>query len=133
MLILCLCYAFECIFIRYSEETILCYFVEFLVWTENDVLDYLRTYKIPYASVYGDILENEDGTLYTTGCARTGCVFCLFGAHAEKEPGRLQKLKISHPQLYKYCMKPWEEGGLGMKDIIDKFNSLAPKAAHIYY
>ena len=102
-------------------------------WTENDVLDYLRTYKIPYASVYGDILENEDGTLYTTGCARTGCVFCLFGAHAEKEPGRLQKLKISHPQLYKYCMKPWEEGGLGMKDIIDKFNSLAPKAAHIYY
>ena len=37
MLILCLCYAFECIFIRYSEEAILCYFIEFLVWTENDV------------------------------------------------------------------------------------------------
>lgn len=102
-------------------------------WTEQDVLEYLLQYKLPYASVYGEILRDENGNPYTTGCTRTGCVFCLFGAHAEGEPGRLQKLHDTHPTLFKYCMKPWSEGGLGMKDIIDKFNSLAPKSAHIYY
>lgn len=102
-------------------------------WTEQDVLEYIKTYGIPYADIYGDILTDDSGNLYTTGCSRTGCVFCLFGAQAEGEPSRLQKLKGSHPTLYKYCMKPWDDGGLGMKVIIDKFNGIAPKAAHIYY
>ena len=87
-------------------------------WTERDVLEYLSTFDIPYASVYGNIIRNEDGTLQTTGCDRTGCIFCGFGCHLEKEPNRFQKLKQTHPKLWEYCMKPWDSGGLGMKDVL---------------
>lgn len=88
-------------------------------WTEQDVLRYLKEFNIPYASVYGEIKQGEDGRYYTTGCNRTGCVFCGFGCHLEKEPNRFQRLKETHPKLWSYCMKPWDEGGLGMKEVLD--------------
>lgn len=102
-------------------------------WTEQDVLEYLRRYKVPYASVYGDIVE-ENGKLRTTGCQRTGCVFCGFGAHLEKEPTRFQRLKETHPKLYNYCLNGGEyddEGlwrptkdGLGMRHVFEELNRL---------
>lgn len=88
-------------------------------WTEQDVLQYLKEFNIPYASVYGEIKQYENGKYYTTGCNRTGCVFCGFGCHLEKEPNRFQSLKQTHPKLWNYCMKPWDEGGLGMKEVLD--------------
>ena len=89
-------------------------------WTEQDVLLYLKKFKVPYASVYGEIKQNDDGKYYTTGSSRTGCVFCGFGCHLEKEPNRFQRLKVTHPNLWEYCLKPWDEGGLGMKEVLDK-------------
>ena len=88
-------------------------------WTEQDVLQYIKESNIPYASVYGDIKQDKNGKYYTTGCDRTGCVFCGFGCHLEKEPNRFQRLKQTHPKLWSYCMKPWDEGGLGMKEVLD--------------
>jgi len=88
-------------------------------WTEQDVLEYLQKYKIPYASVYGEIIKDEKDKWKTTDCDRTGCVFCGFGCHLEKEPNRFQRLKETHPQLYEYCMKPWNSGGLGMREVLD--------------
>ena len=88
-------------------------------WTEQDVLLYIKRYGIKYATVYGDILEDKKGKLYTTGCDRTGCVFCAYGCHLEKEPNRFQRLKQTHPKLWEYCMKPVSEGGLGMKEILE--------------
>lgn len=88
-------------------------------WTEQDILEYLYQYKIPYASVYGEIVQDKNGKYKTTGCHRTGCVYCGFGCHLEKEPNRFQKLKETHPKLWNYCMKPWENGGLGMKEVLD--------------
>lgn len=87
-------------------------------WTENDVLEYIHTYNIPYASVYGDIVPCGGGWT-TTGEKRTGCVFCAFGAHLEKSPNRFQRLKQSHPKLWEYCMKPVEEHGLGMRKVLE--------------
>ena len=87
-------------------------------WTEQDVLEYIVTKKLPYAPVYGEIKFGE-GRYYTTGAERTGCVFCAFGAHLEKEPNRFQRLRLTHPKLFEYCMKPWDEGGLGMKEVLD--------------
>lgn len=87
-------------------------------WTEQDILNLLLKIKIPYASVYGDIIE-DNGKLYLTGYQRTGCVFCGYGCHLEKEPNRFQKLKQSHPKLWEYCMKPCEDGGLGMKEVLE--------------
>lgn len=63
-------------------------------WTEQDILSYIKQNKLSIASVYGDIVYGEkDGEQYdnlicdcgsklcTTGCDRTGCIFCGFGAH----------------------------------------------------
>ena len=91
-------------------------------WTEQDVLEYLRRFKLPYAPIYGEIVEDSNGHLRTTGCDRTGCVFCGFGCHIEKEPNRFQRLKDSHPNLYRFCMRPLDQGGLGLKDVFDYIN-----------
>ena len=90
-------------------------------WTEQDVLQYIKQFNIDYASVYGDIEDNK-GKLYMTKCDRTGCVFCAFGAHLEKEPNRFQRLRQTHPNLWNYCMKPMSEGGLGMKEVLEYIN-----------
>lgn len=87
-------------------------------WTEQDVLEYLYTKKIPYASVYGDVVF-ENGKYHTTGVRRSGCIWCGFGCHLEKEPNRFQMLKKTHPKLWNYCMKSIENGGLGIRHVMD--------------
>jgi 3'-phosphoadenosine 5'-phosphosulfate sulfotransferase (PAPS reductase)/FAD synthetase len=94
-------------------------------WTEQDVLLYIYTKHLPICSVYGDIVkDNSDGVegqmdledvygkelfdlgipkLKTTGCNRTGCVFCGYGCHLEKPgEGRFERMKVTHPTLYEY-------------------------------
>ena len=61
----------------------------------------------------------EDGKLKTTKCDRTGCMFCMFGCHLEKGENRFQRMKKTHPQMYDYCMKPMDEGGLGLAEVLD--------------
>ena len=82
-------------------------------WTEQDVLSFIKLKNIPIAPVYGDTML-QDGKYSTTGCSRTGCVFCLFGAHSESEPNRIQRLALTHPELYFYCMNK-----LGMRQVMD--------------
>lgn len=102
-------------------------------WTEQDILHYIKEFNVPYCPVYGDIkiddspeysgqinmidylgcYEPQD-KLTTTGCSRTGCMFCMFGCHLEKEPNRFQRMKETHPKQYDYCMN-----NLGLKDVLD--------------
>lgn len=100
-------------------------------WTEQDVLHYIKQYNIPYASVYGDIVPidnnisfepEEKQKLCMTGCNRTGCMFCCFGVHLEKEPNRFLRMKETHPKIYNYCMKPIDEGGLGLDEVLNFIN-----------
>lgn len=87
-------------------------------WTDQDVLQYLDAIynpfypsgpgKLPYhkplyASVYGKIYK-RGGQLVTTGVSRTGCMFCMFGVHMEQEPNRFQRMQITHPKRYNYCI-----------------------------
>ena len=88
-------------------------------WTEQDILSFIQKYSLPYPSVYGTILQDKKGKWYTDGYPRTGCMFCAYGAHLEKEPNRFQKLKETHPRVWDYCMRPVEDGGLGMKEVLD--------------
>lgn len=98
-------------------------------WTEQDVLQYIAQENLEIASVYGEIKQDEKGKYYTTGYHRTGCIFCGFGCHLEKEPNRFQRLKETHPKLYDYCINGGEynkEGmwqpntkGLGMGKVLD--------------
>lgn len=88
-------------------------------WTDQDILNYVRKYKIPICSVYGDIvpvanqgIKSRNGVcLRCTGRQRTGCIFCAYGAHIEKRElgsNRFQQLAKTHPKLYDYCMRGGE-------------------------
>lgn len=85
-------------------------------WKEQDVLRYLLKYQIPYCSLYGDIVL-EKKRLKTTNLKRTGCMFCMFGVHLEKEPNRFQILKRTHPKQYQYCMET-----LNLKEVLEFIN-----------
>jgi 3'-phosphoadenosine 5'-phosphosulfate sulfotransferase (PAPS reductase)/FAD synthetase len=87
-------------------------------WSEQDVLRYIYTFKVPIASVYGEVVKDGD-TYKTTDLKRTGCCFCLFGCHLEKQPNRIQRMSRTHPKLYEYCLKDFEAGGLGLKKVMD--------------
>ena len=67
----------------------------------------------PYASVYGEIVE-KNGKLVTTGAQRTGCMFCMFGLHLEKEPNRFQRMALTHPRQHEFCI-----GKLGCGRVLD--------------
>ena len=114
-------------------------------WTEQDILHYLKKYNVPYCSVYGDIVldsGNQDqlsildlftdydpmDKLKTTGCNRTGCVFCMFGITQDGSPNRFQRLKETHPRQYEYCIGggefvdgKWQpnKDGLGLGKVLD--------------
>lgn len=119
-------------------------------WTEQDVLQYIKKHNLPIASVYGEVeyindpeqirfedLDTEllsSEKLHTTGCQRTGCVFCGFGCHREAPPSRFERLKITHPRQYEYCIgggeynedgiwQPSKEG-LGMGHVFDVLNNI---------
>ena len=76
-------------------------------WTEADVWQYIRENNIPYSIIYD------------MGYNRTGCIFCMFGAHFDGQPTRFQRLQRTHPKLWRYCMKDWEAGGLGMRQVLE--------------
>lgn len=102
-------------------------------WTEQDVLHYIKDFDVPYCPVYGEIKIDDDpefegqmnwidylgcyepqDRLTTTGLSRTGCMFCMFGAHLEKEPNRFQRMKVTHPKQYTYCMDK-----LGLREVLE--------------
>lgn len=85
-------------------------------WTEKDIWDYLKENAIPYCSIYD------------TGVKRTGCMFCMFGVHLEKEPNRFQLMAETHPKLYDYCINKLEIGKvlnfIGVNYKVEKENKL---------
>jgi 3'-phosphoadenosine 5'-phosphosulfate sulfotransferase (PAPS reductase)/FAD synthetase len=83
-------------------------------WTRQDTLRYVVENDLEIASVYGDIVY-ENGIYRTTGEQRTGCIFCAFGCHLEECPNRFQRLQVTHPELWDYCM---HDRGLGMATIL---------------
>lgn len=117
-------------------------------WTEQDILQYIKKYDVPYCSVYGDIrvapqtgvdrdqmniidymeCYDPEDVLETTGCDRTGCIFCMFGCHNEGTPNRFQRLKETHPRQHNYCINggemvdgKWQpnKDGLGLGKVLD--------------
>ena len=72
-------------------------------WLEKDVWDYIHKNKLPYSCIYDK------------GIDRTGCIFCMFGVHMEKRgKNRFQCLKLSHPELWDYCINK-----LGLREVLD--------------
>lgn len=87
-------------------------------WKEQDVLQFILQEKIPICSVYGEICPFDGENFYSdslvdmplkcTGCQRTGCIFCAFGAHLEKGETRFQRLKRTHPKHWNHCINGGE-------------------------
>lgn len=72
-------------------------------WTEQDIWEYIKLYNLPYAKIYDK------------GEKRTGCMFCMFGVQFEDpNNNRFTRMKISHPELYDYCINT-----LGLGKILD--------------
>ena len=110
-------------------------------WTEQDILQYIKRYNVKICSVYGEIVVDyesedqlqgqldisdlgltEDNRKYkTSGCSRTGCMFCGFGCHLNNDQRFLQ-MKTTHPKQYDYIMRSKDKGGLGYKEVIDWIN-----------
>ena len=88
------------------------------------VTDYSAMGQVEGQMNFGDygVFDSERPLLKTSGCSRTGCMFCGYGCHLEKSPGRFERMKITHQKIYEYIMKPWSDGGLGYKEIIDWIN-----------
>ncbi|MFR1353815.1 MAG: phosphoadenosine phosphosulfate reductase family protein [[Clostridium] symbiosum] len=119
-------------------------------WKNNDILTYIHNKSLSIASVYGEITPDDSGQLEgqtniydytndyrgckfkTTGLKATGCMFCLFGAHLEKGMGRMERMRKTHAERYKYVMGGGEMGadgmwvpnnqGLGFRFVIDWLN-----------
>jgi 3'-phosphoadenosine 5'-phosphosulfate sulfotransferase (PAPS reductase)/FAD synthetase len=71
-------------------------------WLHEDIKQYIAENNLPYSKIYD------------MGYERTGCVFCMFGAHLEKGQNRFQKLEQTHPQLHRYCMDK-----LGLREVLE--------------
>ena len=84
----------------YDRKTPLSHPMSF--WTEEDVWEYIHKYSLSYSKIYD------------MGYDRTGCMFCMFGVNQEKNPNRFQKMEITHPKIYKYCMN-----NLGIKEVLE--------------
>ena len=106
-------------------------------WTEQDVLRYIKNRNLPICSVYGDVVSDDEEMgqiqladyagmelfdigqqpLHCTGCERTGCVLCGFGAHIQDDD-RFVRLKETHPQMYK-LLDVAKNNGYTMRQAID--------------
>jgi len=73
-------------------------------WTHDDIWNYIRANNVSYSPIYD------------MGYVRTGCYCCGFGVHLEKHPNRFERLKETHPKLYRYVIDK-----LGMGPIIDYY------------
>lgn len=70
-------------------------------WNEGDIWEYIRKYNVPYCSIYDK------------GFERTGCMFCLFGAHLKNDK-RFELMEENFPQLHSYCMEK-----LGLREVLN--------------
>jgi 3'-phosphoadenosine 5'-phosphosulfate sulfotransferase (PAPS reductase)/FAD synthetase len=70
-----------------------------MFWTEEDVWGYVDKYGIPVSEIYNNY-------------KRDGCAGCMFGIDAEDKSrnNRFQKMKITHPKHYNYCINKLELG-----------------------
>lgn len=70
-------------------------------WTESDIYEYINEFNIKISDIYA------------MGYERTGCMFCGFGIHMEKE-SRFERLKNTHPKQYDYIMN-----NMGFAEVLD--------------
>lgn len=67
-------------------------------WMEKDIFAYIEKYNLRISDIYNKGYKN------------TGCMFCMFGCHLEKQNNKFIQMKATHPKLYSYCINKLELG-----------------------
>lgn len=70
-------------------------------WNEEDIYHYIKINNLPISDIY------------SMGYERTGCAWCAFGVHMEKE-SRFKRLKKTHPKIWNYAIHK-----MGLKEPLD--------------
>lgn len=83
------------------------------IWTKQDIWDYIRINDLPYSSIYDDKVLS-DGTI-VKGEHNTGCQYCAFGAHLDKE--RFIRLSLRRPKQFEAMMKQ-ENNGISFRSAL---------------
>ncbi len=121
----------------------------FSFWTTQDILQYIYVNDMPVAKAYGEVVREKNGMdrqmdlyelfglpdempcrYHTTGCQRTGCLYCLFGI--TQDPERILRLQELEPKRTRFVLEGGtfdEEGmwiptkqGLGYAYLLDYLN-----------
>lgn len=71
-------------------------------WTQVDIWEYINGHDVLYSNIYDMGEEN------------TGCMFCMFGIMYDGNPNRFQRMLMSHPKQYDYCINK-----LGIGNVLD--------------
>ncbi len=74
------------------------------IWNDDDIWEYIHRFKVPYCDVYDK------------GETNTGCAYCGFGCHLEKE-SRFDRLKDREPKRYEQMMN-LSNNGIRYEDAI---------------
>ena len=118
-------------------------------WTEQDILEYIKSNGFGISTIYGDIVSVDStgayyeetllpcGKLKCTGASRTGCMYCAYGAgneHKKLGKSRFELLAETHPQVYDYVMRggkwvdnPYYDPTAPNTDPIDGWENWNPK------
>lgn len=76
----------------------------FAIFSRQDLLRLAIELKVPVPEIYGEIIQDTDGTLRTTKAQRTGCSMCGYGIHLEKRPHRFDRLYLSNRKEWDFWM-----------------------------
>ncbi len=71
-------------------------------WVEEDIWGYIKKFNLPYSDIYNK------------GESRTGCMFCAYGLHMNKDMNKFQRMYFTHRRIYDYCIN-----NLGMKKVFE--------------
>jgi 3'-phosphoadenosine 5'-phosphosulfate sulfotransferase (PAPS reductase)/FAD synthetase len=84
------------------------------IWTEVDIWDYLRRFRVTYSTIYDH-----------PGVRQTGCMFCGFGAHIERKLSRFELLNDLHPKAYRLFMD-YTNNGVTYREALRRIGVVLP-------
>lgn len=77
--------------------------------------------NIPLSPDYGEVVYCDQSKCYKcTKAQRTGCSLCGFGI--KFDPDRFTRLQETEPSKIAFAFKPYEQGGLGYKEVCEVLN-----------
>lgn len=98
-------------------------------WTDQDIKECVRRYKIKISKIYGEVIEKEkdDGKILVfSGEQRSGCEICSFGLMFDQD--RFERMKKTKPNMYNYMMR----GGKWIRKDLYRWVKFRPNSIPIW-